>query len=410
MNLTAEHERTMADLAQRALQIKPSPTIAMNKRAADMTQAGRDVIPLSLGEPDFHTPENVKEAGIAAIQRNFTKYTNSEGYGALKQAVAGKLLRQNGLTFPEQQVVIGSGSKTVFLAAFWSVVDPGCEVVIPAPYWVSYPDLVEMAGGVPVVVPCSESAGFKLTAADLERAITPKTRAIIFNSPNNPSGAVYSEQEIRALAAVLEKHPKVWVVTDELYEHIVYDNTRVVYFAKAAPAIAGRVVTVCGFSKSYVMTGWRLSFAAGNAPVMTAIGDILSQIHGAPNSIAQAAAIEALEGDQSFIEKNQRVFKERRDLVVERANRIGGLHALKPPGAFYVYVNCGKWIGRTTAAGRHLSNDIAVVEAMLEEAAVATVPGAVFGLSPYFRISYALELERLRTAMDRIEEFGRGLR
>jgi aspartate aminotransferase len=400
----------MADLAQRALQIKPSPTIAMNKRAADMTRDGRDVIPLSLGEPDFHTAEHVKDAGIAAIERNFTKYTNSEGFGPLKQAVAGKLLRENGLAFSADQVVIGSGSKSVFLAAFWTVVDPGCEVVIPAPYWVSYPDLVELAGGTPVIVPCSESAGFKLTPDDLERAITPRTRAIVFNSPNNPTGAVYSEAEIRALAAVLEKHPKVWVVTDELYEHIVYDNTQVVYFAKAAPGIADRVVTVCGFSKSYVMTGWRLSFAAGNPSVMKAIGDLLSQIHGAPSSIAQAAAIEALEGDQSFIRKNQKVFKERRDLVVERANSIPGLHALRPPGAFYVYVNCGPWIGRTSAGGKRLANDIDVVEALLEEAAIATVPGTVFGLSPYFRISYALELERLRTAMDRLEEFSRGLR
>jgi aspartate aminotransferase len=382
----------------------------MNKRAADMTRAGRDVIPLSLGEPDFHTPENVKAAGINAIKQNFTKYTNSEGFGPLKKAVAGKLLRQNGLEFSEDQIVIGSGSKTVFLAAFLTVVDPGSEVLIPAPYWVSYPDLVELAGGIPVIVPCSESAGFKLTATELERALTPKTRAIVFNSPNNPSGAVYSEKEIRDLAAVLERYPNVWVITDELYEHIVYDSTRVVYFAKAASRIADRVITVCGFSKSYVMTGWRLSFAAASRPAIKAIGDILSQIHGAPSSIAQAAAIEALEGDQSFIQKNQKVFRERRDLVVERANRIPGLHALKPPGAFYVYVNCADWIGRTTAAGRRLANDVDVVEGLLEEAEIATVPGAVFGLSPFFRISYALEMDRLRQGMDRLEKFASGFR
>ena len=400
----------MADLSQRALQIKPSPTIAMNKRAADMTRTGRDVIPLSLGEPDFHTPESVKAAGIAAIQQNFTKYTASEGFGPLKKAIATKLQQQNGLNFTADEIVVGSGSKTMFLAAFWAVVDPGCEVVIPAPYWVSYPDLVELAGGSAVVVRCDESSGFKLTPPELERVLTPKTRAIVFNSPNNPTGAVYSEKEISALAAVLRKHPKVWVITDELYEHIVYDNQRVVYFAKAAAEIADRVITICGFSKSYVMTGWRLSFAAGSRALITALADTLSQIHGAPNSIAQAAAIEALQGDQSFLAANRKVFQERRDLVVERVNRIAGLHALKPPGAFYVYVNCSAWIGRTSAAGRKLADDVAVVEALLEEAAVATVPGESFGLSPYFRISYALEMERLRTAMDRLGEFAHGLR
>jgi aspartate aminotransferase len=302
----------MANLSNRAATIKPSPTIAMNKRAADMTAAGREVIPLSLGEPDFDTPENVKAAGIEAIRRNFTKYTASEGFGPLREALARKLARQNGLNIAKDQVVVGSGSKTVFLAAFWSVLDPGCEVVIPAPYWVSYPDLVELAGGTPVIVPCDEKVGFKLTPAALERTLSPKTRAVIFNSPNNPSGAVYSEQEIRDLAALLEKHPDVWVITDELYEHIVYENQKATSFAGAAPRMTDRVITIGGFSKGYVMTGWRLSYCAANRTVIKSIGDILSQIHGSPSSIAQAAAMEALEGDQSFITKNRIVFQERR--------------------------------------------------------------------------------------------------
>jgi aspartate aminotransferase len=400
----------MANLSNRAATIKPSPTIAMNKRAADMTAAGREVIPLSLGEPDFDTPENVKAAGIEAIRRNFTKYTASEGFGPLREALARKLARQNGLNIAKDQVVVGSGSKTVFLAAFWSVLDPGCEVVIPAPYWVSYPDLVELAGGTPVIVPCDEKVGFKLTPAALERTLSPKTRAVIFNSPNNPSGAVYSEQEIRDLAALLEKHPDVWVITDELYEHIVYENQKATSFAGAAPRMTDRVITIGGFSKGYVMTGWRLSYCAANRTVIKSIGDILSQIHGSPSSIAQAAAMEALEGDQSFITKNRIVFQERGDFIVERTNAMPGLHSLKPPGAFYVYVNCEGWIGRASAAGRRLTNDVDVVEALLEESGVAVVPGEVFGLSPFFRISYALEMEQLRKAMGRLDEFARGIR
>jgi aspartate aminotransferase len=387
----------MAHLSKRATTIKPSPTIAMNTRAAEKSKAGRQVIPLSLGEPDFNTPENVKAAGIAAIQRNFTKYTQSEGYGPLRQAIADKLLRQNGLAFAAAEIVIGSGTKTVFLAALWSVVDADTEVIIPAPYWVSYPDLVELAGGRPVIVPCEESAGFKLTPAQLERSISPRTRAIIFNSPNNPSGAVYSESEIRDLAAVLERHPDVWVITDELYEHVVYDNQQVVYF-------------VVGFSKGYVMTGWRLSFVAAKGLVIKSIGDILSQIHGAPSSIAQAAAIEALEGDQSFIVNNRKVFQERRDYVVDRVNGIAGLNVLRAPGTFFLYVNCAGWIDRVSAAGRRMVTDVDVVEALLEEAEIAAVPGTVFGLSPFFRISYALEMGGLREGMDRLQKFALGLR
>jgi aspartate aminotransferase len=400
----------MAHLSKRATTIKPSPTIAMNTRAAEKSKAGRHVIPLSLGEPDFNTPENVKAAGIAAIQRNFTKYTQSEGYGPLRQAIADKLLRQNGLAFAADEIVVGSGTKTVFLAALWSVVDSDAEVILPAPYWVSYPDLVELAGGRPVIVPCAESAGFKLTPAQLERAISPRTRAIIFNSPNNPSGAVYSEAEIRDLATVLERHPEVWVVTDELYEHVVYDNQQVVYFAKAATNMSDRVITVVGFSKGYVMTGWRLSFVAAKGPVIKSIGDILSQIHGAPSSIAQAAAIEALEGDQSFIVKNRKVFQERRDYVADRVNSIAGLKVLRAPGTFFLYVNCAGWIGRVSAAGRRMLTDVDVVEALLEEAEIATVPGEVFGLSPFFRISYALEMDGLREGMDRLARFSLGLR
>ena len=400
----------MPTLAKRATDIRPSPTMAMSARAADMKRAGRDVIPLSLGEPDFHTPDNIKAAGIAAIQKDFTKYTASDGFGPLKKAIADKLLRENGSVYTPDRIVVGSGAKVIILAALLSIVNPGDEVIIPAPYWVTYPDHVELAGGKSVFVVGEEATGFKITAQALDSALSAKTRAIIFNSPSNPSGAVYTAAEIEALAAVLEKYPDVWIVTDELYEHLVYDGHKTATFAQSAPQLADRIITINGFSKGYVMTGWRLAFAAGPVAVMKSIGDLLSQITGSPNSIAQAAAIAALEGDQSFLAQNRKVFEERRNVVLERINRVPGLSAITPAGTFYVYINCGAWIGRTSAGGKLLASDVDIVEALLDETEMAAVPGEVFGLSPFFRISISLELPLLQKAMDRFDAFAGGLR
>jgi len=399
----------MIKLANRALEIRPSPTIAMNARASEMKRLGRDVIPLSLGEPDFHTPDNIKAAGIKAIESNFTKYTATDGYGPLKAAIVGKLLKDNGATYTPDQIVVGSGAKVIILAALMSVINPQDEVVIPAPYWVTYPDQVEMCGGKPVFAECTEASGFKITPAILKSSLSPRTRAIIFNSPNNPSGAIYSPAEIESLAAVLKDYPNVWIITDELYEHLVYDDAKTATFAGVVPSLSDRIITINGFSKGYVMTGWRLAFAAGPTHVIKAISDLLSQMTGSANSVAQVAGIEALQGDQSFLKENRKSFQDRRDLVVERINGVPGLSAITPSGTFYVYINCSGWIGRKTANGRILSDDVEVAEALLEESELAVVPGAVFGLSPYFRVSIALEVQSLQKAMDRLDFFANAL-
>lgn len=400
----------MVTLSRRAGEIRPSPTIGMNMRAEELRRAGRDVIPLSLGEPDFHTPEHIKAAGIAAIQRNFTKYTPTEGYRALRVALAEKLKSDNGLTYTPDQIVVSTSAKIVIYAAFLSILDEGDEVIIPAPFWVSYPDLVELAGGVAKLVQSSEKTQFKITAEQLEQAITPRTRALVFNSPNNPSGTIYSDDEIRALAEVLARHPDIWVVTDELYEHLVFDGGKAGSFAGVATELADRVITINGFSKGYVMTGWRLGFAAAGNDVIRSMGSFISQMQGSPCSISQAAALEALTGDRSFMAQNRQTFQERRNVVVARANAIDGLCALPPAGTFYAYIDCAGWIGRTSAQGRPLATDVDVAEALLMEASVAVVPGTVFGLSPYFRISYSLEASLIETAMDRIADFAKGLR
>lgn len=392
-------------LSRRAQSIKPSPTLVMNQRAAALVRAGRNVIALSLGEPDFHTPEHVKDAGIAAIRANQTKYTAADGTHELKNALATKFKRDNGLEYPANQVVVGSGAKIILLAALLSTIDPGDDVVIPAPYWVSYPDLVEVAGGKPVIATCPEATGFKLTGAILDRALSPRTRALILNSPNNPTGAVYTAEDWREIASVLARYPDVWVITDELYEHLVYNNHRAISFAHAAPEVAERVITVNGLSKGYVMTGWRIGFAGGPNHAITVMADLLSQMHGSPNTISQAAALAALDGDQSFIDRNRETFCQRRDLVVDRINRLPHLSTVRPCGAFYVFVNCAAMLEWASPYGRLLRNDIDVSEALIDEAGVAVVPGTVFGMSPYFRISYALDLAVLEEAMGRIAAF-----
>ena len=400
----------MPSIASRVNEIRPSPTIAMNARAAELIRAGRDIVPFSLGEPDFHTAENIKAAGIAAINGNFTKYTAADGFGPLKKAVANKLLRENHAQYEPGQIVIGSGAKVILLAAIMCTVNPGDEVIIPAPYWVTYPDHVQMAGGTPVFAASDATAGFKLTPEKLASVLTERTRALIFNSPTNPSGAVYTREEIQALGAVLKDHPDVWIITDELYEHLYYDEQRTVTFVEAMPELAGQIITINGFSKGYAMTGWRLGFAAGPQPVMKSIGDLLSTMTGSPNSVAQAAAIEALEGDQSYIARNRKTFQERRDFALQRLAQIPGLKAIKPAGTFYVLVDCAGWLGKKTRSGRVLTSDVAVVEALLEEADVATVPGEVFGAGPFIRMSIALGRETIGKGMDRIADFAERLR
>jgi aspartate aminotransferase len=399
----------MPKLAARATQIRPSPTIAMNARALQLKQAGRDIIALSLGAPDFHTPDNVKTAGIAAIRNNFTKYTATDGFAPLKGAIIEKLLRENGTRFTADQIVVGGGAKVVILAALMSVIGEGDEVLIPTPYWVTYPDQVEMLGGKSVFCEGNERNGFKLMPSELKSALTTRSRALIFNSPNNPSGAVYTESEIRALADVLRDFPDVWIVTDELYEHLVFDRRTSPSFIEAAPDLRDRIITINGFSKGYVMTGWRLAFAAGPGPVIKAMGDLLSQMTGSPSSIAQAAAIEALAGDQRFIEKNRLTLQARRDLVVDRLATIPGLSVTPPGGTFYVFINCGGWLGRVSPGGRTMKSDTEVAEALLDEAELATVPGSVFGASPYFRISISLDETLIVKAMDRLEQFAAAL-
>ena len=399
----------MPKLSRRATDVKPSPTIAMNARAAEMKRLGRDVIPLSLGEPDFHTPDAVKAAGIKAIENNFTKYTAHDGYMPLRTAIAKKLRDDNGATYAPEQIVVGGGAKVMILAAIMSVVDPGDEVLIPTPYWVTYPDQVELFGGVPIYVPSDDTTGFKVTPERLRAKLSPASKAFIFNSPNNPSGAVYSSAEIKALAAVLRDYPSVWIITDELYEHLVFDGVKTATFAGAAPELIDRTITINGFSKGYVMTGFRLAFAAGSRLIVGSISDFLSQMTGAPNSIAQAAAIAALEGDQEFLVENRRILQARRNIVVERINQIAGLSAIRPAGTFYVYVNCSGWLGCTSGGGRSLAGDLDVVEALLEESQLACVPGSVFGLSPYFRVSISLETAMLEAAMERLATFARDL-
>ena len=381
----------------------------MNKRAAELRARGIDILPLSLGEPDFDTPAEVKLAGIRAIEQNLTKYTAADGSREVKAAIVRKLSRENGMTFDASGIVVGSGSKLVLLAALLSIVDTGDEVLLPTPYWVSYPDLITLADGVPRFVASSEGSGFKIDQDSLARSLSEKTRALILNSPNNPSGAVYSAAEMRDLADALAAHPDIWVITDEIYEHQVFDGETATSFARAVPELRDRTITVNGFSKGYVMTGWRLAFAAAEPLVIGAMADLLSQMHGSPNSIAQVAAVEALDGDQSFIPENRKVLQRRRDLVMQRVHQMPGFSAVQPEGTFYAFLGCSALIGRTSGGARRLESDIDVVEALLDEAKIAAVPGTAFGMSPFVRISFALPDEILDRAMDRMDAFARAV-
>ena len=394
----------MPFLSQSLGRIKPSPTIAVSTKARELKAAGRDVIGLGAGEPDFDTPDNIKEAAILAIREGQTKYTAVDGTPALKQAVVAKFKRENGLDYTTDQVTVGAGGKQVIFNAMVATIDPGDEVIIPAPYWVSYPDIVLLCGGTPVAVDCPSQTGFKLQPADLEAAITPKTKWIILNSPNNPTGAAYSRDEMKALTDVLMRHPHVHVMTDDMYEHLVYDDFEFVTPAQVEPGLYDRTLTMNGVSKAYAMTGWRIGYAAGPKDLIKAIAKVQSQSTTNPSSISQAAAVEALNGTQHFIPERADAFKERRDMVVEMLNAADGISCHKPEGAFYVYPSCAGCIGKTTPEGKTLETDEDFAGYLLESVGVAVVHGAAFGFSPFFRVSYATSTEALTEACTRIQK------
>jgi aspartate aminotransferase len=382
--------------------IKPSPTIAVTQKARELQAAGHDVIGLGAGEPDFDTPDFIKDAAIAAIRAGDTKYTAVDGTPALKQAVIGKFKRENGLTYTADQISVGTGAKQVLYNALLATLNLGDEVIVPAPYWVSYPDIVLLGGGTPVIVPCSAENGFKLQPDDLRRAITPRTKWLILNSPSNPTGAAYSEADLTALAAVLNEHPQVYILSDDIYEHLVFDGFRFATIASVAPELLSRTLTLNGVSKAYAMTGWRIGYGAGPAPLIKAMAKLQSQSTSNPSSVSQAAATAALNGPQDFLGVFRESFTARRNLVVERLNAIPGLSCRTPDGAFYVYPSCAGLMGKKTPGGRVLGSDSDVVAYLLEEALVAVVQGEAFGLSPFFRISYATATDLLEKACDRI--------
>jgi aspartate aminotransferase len=393
----------MSFLSQRLSRIQPSPTIAVTMKAAELKAAGRDVIGLGAGEPDFDTPANIQEAAVAAMRRGETRYTAVDGTPALKQAICAKLKRENGLDYKPNQITVGTGGKQVIYNALMATLDPGDEVVVPAPYWVSYPDIVALCEATPVAVNCPQNNGFKLRPEDLDAAITPKTKWLILNSPSNPTGAAYTAGELRALGEVLLKHPQVWILTDDMYEHLLYDDARFATIAQVEPRLYERTLTVNGVSKAYCMTGWRIGYGAGAVPLIKAMATLQSQSTSNPSSISQAAAVEALTGPQDFIPRNNAVFQQRRDLVVDMLNKAKGLHCPRPEGAFYVYPSCAGAIGRRTPEGKRIATDDDFVEYLLEAEGVAVVQGSAFGLSPHFRISYATSTEALTEACMRIQ-------
>jgi aspartate aminotransferase len=400
----------MSFLSATLSRVKPSPTIAVTTRAAELKAAGRDVIGLGAGEPDFDTPENIRAAGIAAINAGKTKYTAPDGIPELKAAICAKFRRENGLDYTPAQISVGTGGKQILYNALMATLNPGDEVIIPAPYWVSYPDMVLLAGGTPVVAETSLQSGFKLTAEQLEAAITPRTKWLIFNSPSNPTGAGYCRAELRELTDVLLRHPHVRVMSDDMYEHLAYDGFEFCTPAQVEPRLHDRTLTCNGVSKAYAMTGWRIGYAGGPEPLIAAMRKIQSQSTSNPCSISQWAAVEALNGPQDFLQTNNAVFKRRCDLVVSMLSEIDGVTCLLPQGAFYVYPSIAGLIGKTSAAGTVISDDEAFAAALLDEANVAVVFGAAFGLSPNFRISYAASDAALKEACARIQTFCAALR
>jgi aspartate aminotransferase len=396
----------MAFLADRTMRIKPSATMAVTDKARALKAAGRDVIGLGAGEPDFDTPEHIKEAAIRAIRDGrAAKYTAVEGIPELKAAVARKFKRENGLDYKTSQVIIGTGGKQVLFNAFLATLNPGDEVIIPAPYWVSYPDMVLIAGGEPVAVETRMEDGFKMKPQALERAITPKTKWLLFNSPSNPTGAAYTRAELKALTDVLLRHPHVWVMSDDMYEHLVYDDFEFYSPAQLEPGLYERTLTINGVSKTYCMTGWRIGYGGGPEPLIKAMAMLQSQSTSNPTAVAQWAAVEALNGPQDFIEKHNKIFKERRDLCVSMLNQANGIRCPKPEGAFYVYPSCAGTMGKTAPTGRKLATDEDFVTELLEAEGVAVVQGTPFGVGPAFRISYATATAALEQACARIQRF-----
>ncbi|MBU3031681.1 pyridoxal phosphate-dependent aminotransferase [Paracoccus marinaquae] len=395
----------MGLLAGRLQRIKPSPTIAMTTRAATLRAEGRDIIGLSAGEPDFDTPEHIREAAKAAIDAGHTRYTPVDGTASLKRAISGKFARENGLDYAPSQVTVGGGGKQILFNALMATLDEADEVIIPAPYWVSYPDMVLLAGGRPVIVECGIGAGFRLTPEALETVITPRTKWLILNSPSNPSGAGYDRAAMQALTDVLLRHPQVWVLADDIYEHLVFDGFEFCTPAQVEPRLKDRVLTMNGVSKAYAMTGWRIGYGAGPEPLIRAMAKLQSQSTSNPCSISQYAAEAALTGPQDYITESRAAFQRRRDLVVAGLNACPGLTCPTPQGAFYVYPSIRDLIGKTSAGGTLLDNDEAFANALLDEAGVAVVFGAAFGLSPHFRISYATSDDQLREAVTRIRRF-----
>ena len=388
----------MTAQAARLSRIQPSPSTIAAAKARELREAGVAVLDLTVGEPDFDTPDNVKAAGIAAIERGDTKYTAVNGTVALRRALRERLLRRTGIEYADAQLSVGSGAKHVIFTALLATLDPGDEVLIPAPYWVSYPDMVLLGDGVPVIVPCPIEDDFKLTPARLRAALTPRTRWLILNTPSNPTGAVYTHDELAGLAAVLDEHPDVLVLVDEIYDEVFLGTGHCAGLLEVAPRLADRVLLVNGVSKTYAMTGWRLGYCAGPAEVVRAINTLQSHMSSCPSSISQAAAAEALTGDQSFVARAARQYRARRDLVVDRINAIDGLRALAGDGAFYVFVDCSGVIGRRTPSGDVIDSDDAFVTFLLEHARVATITGSAYGLSPFFRVSFATGEDTLAAA------------
>jgi aspartate aminotransferase len=398
----------MSIVSNNLKRIKPSPTLAVTQKARELKAAGKEIISLGAGEPDFDTPENIKQAAIKAINDGDTKYTAVDGTPALKNAIIKKFKRENNLDYVVDQVTVGAGGKHVIYNAMVATLNEGDEVVIPAPYWVSYPDIVLLAGGTPTILKCNEKQGFKINPSELEKSITKKTKWIILNSPSNPTGACYSEKNIREIAKVLIKHPHVYILSDDIYEHVTYEGFKFFTIAQIAE-LKERVLTMNGVSKAYSMTGWRIGYAAGPKEIIKAIAKIQSQSTTNPSSISQAAAVEALNGTQDFIKERAISFQERRDFVVKALNDIDGIECLKPDGAFYVYPSCKSLIGKKDTNGKELKTDTDFVQSLLENNGVAVVQGSAFGLEGFFRISYATSMKNLEKALEKISSFCKSL-
>ena len=394
----------MSIISDSLKKIKPSPTIAVTQKARELKAAGKDVIGLGAGEPDFDTPDNIKQAAIKAIKDGDTKYTAVDGTPALKKAIVEKFKKENNLDYTTDQITVGAGGKHVIYNAMMATLNDGDEVIIPAPYWVSYPDIVLLAGGKPVVMECNEKQGFKINPSDLEKFITPKTKWIILNSPSNPTGACYSENDIKAIAAVLEKHKHIYILSDDIYEHVTYEGFKFFTIAQIE-SLKDRVLTMNGVSKAYSMTGWRIGYAAGPKDIVKAIAKIQSQSTTNPSSISQAASVEALSGTQDYIKKRADSFQERRDFVVNALNAIDGIECLNPDGAFYVFPSCKGLMGKKDPNGNEIKSDTDFVQSLLENSGIAVVQGSAFGLEGFFRISYATSMDNLKKAMDKISSF-----